>query len=564
MSRKRNGRLVPLAAVLSMVATLGPVPAAGAAVAAAPSEDERLRQYQEALLDPWAPQPGWQPPQHAAHDHSRHMAAEAARAAAAAEPGPLAPAVGGQWSWMSALGGNEPNPTHIVAGPGGKLLLVEGSGNRAARFSAGTFRTFIIDNKGTREIPTPADVFCSGHVLSPDGRYAILLGGTTGYGPFKGLRDIWAVDFVTEKYVKKAPMAFGRWYPSDPKTEVGKIAAIGGLDEKGLNTKTHELYDPKTNKVTKLPGTRTFPLYPQVVLMSGGVYFFNGAGSGARPAGSVPGIWNIKTNSFKAVPGMPAVNQRAAATSCYFGDVRQWQHMTMGGQGNGAATNSVAVVDLDASASPKFKAGPALPKPTVYANCVNLPDGTLLLVGGGSKNTIANAHSDTLLLRSVNGPWITMNPLPAGEHRVYHSMAALQRNGCVRSVSSNPTDGAWSTSNLEYCPPYIFKAGGRPVVVTGTGGTVGTVHYGKWYNFKATTSDGAKITRVTITTLPTVTHAADVNQRYAPMSIKVAASGTSGQFYVSNWPSAYPPGRYWIWLWDAKGRVSLGHEVMLS
>jgi hypothetical protein len=64
----------------------------------------------------------------------------------------------------------------------GKVLLIAGSGNNAARFEAGTFRSILWDpaTNETTEIPTPEDLFCAGHAYLPDGNL-LIAGGTREY-----------------------------------------------------------------------------------------------------------------------------------------------------------------------------------------------------------------------------------------------------------------------------------------------------------------------------------------------------------------------------------------------
>ena len=64
----------------------------------------------------------------------------------------------------------------------GKVLLVAGSGNNAQDFEAGSFTTIVWDpvTGDTKEVPTPEDLFCSGHAYLPDGNL-LIAGGTRKY-----------------------------------------------------------------------------------------------------------------------------------------------------------------------------------------------------------------------------------------------------------------------------------------------------------------------------------------------------------------------------------------------
>ncbi|NEK59892.1 DUF1929 domain-containing protein [Geodermatophilus sabuli] len=64
----------------------------------------------------------------------------------------------------------------------GKVLLIAGSGNDAEEFDAGTFTTVVWDpaTGETTEVPTPEDLFCSGHAYLPNGNL-LIAGGTAEY-----------------------------------------------------------------------------------------------------------------------------------------------------------------------------------------------------------------------------------------------------------------------------------------------------------------------------------------------------------------------------------------------
>ena len=69
----------------------------------------------------------------------------------------------------------------------GKVLLVAGSGNSQAEFDAGTFSTVLWDpaTGEAKSIPTPEDLFCSGHAYLPDGNL-LVAGGTRKYEVLAG------------------------------------------------------------------------------------------------------------------------------------------------------------------------------------------------------------------------------------------------------------------------------------------------------------------------------------------------------------------------------------------
>jgi len=74
------------------------------------------------------------------------------------------------------------NAIHAALLPTGKVLLVAGSGNDIEQFDSGTFKTLVFDPEtgDSHLVPTPVDLFCSGHAFLPSGNL-LVAGGTLRY-----------------------------------------------------------------------------------------------------------------------------------------------------------------------------------------------------------------------------------------------------------------------------------------------------------------------------------------------------------------------------------------------
>ncbi|WP_229830224.1 galactose oxidase early set domain-containing protein [Actinoplanes ianthinogenes] len=74
------------------------------------------------------------------------------------------------------------NAIHAALLPSGRILLIAGSGNKIDQFKAGTFKTVVFDpaTGAATLVPTPTDLFCSGHTFLPDGKL-LVAGGTLRY-----------------------------------------------------------------------------------------------------------------------------------------------------------------------------------------------------------------------------------------------------------------------------------------------------------------------------------------------------------------------------------------------
>jgi hypothetical protein len=539
-----------ITALISVVVFLG-----GAASADAKDNAARTANNQEQLLDPQAPIGTEAKSSKAAKAKAAvdsPVQTEAADPDSASDLKALAEADGGEWTRLPTLPPGS-NAYHLIMGPKGKILLLAGSGNSAEVFEAGTFKSYLWEpsSGALKPLTTPTDMFCAGHMLMSNGE-AIAAGGTTRYKtdklPWQGSRALYTFDFNTEKFTKQPNMDDGRWYPSVINTRGGYALIVGGFDAKGKNSESSEIWNPYDNKYDPQPGNREFPLYPHIFLTSNAKYFFTGEGW-TKPAEDAegtqgyfhPGFWApFKGNKYTKVNDLSHPTRRGFGTSCWLGSIRRQKLMVMGG--GWPATSSTNVIDLDSSSSPKYKSGPSLRAAKAYLSCVQLPDGSVLEVGGGSANKIGNASQEVSLLKSASSKsWTAMNPLPKGEHRLYHSMAYLADDGSVVSLSSNPKGQARSDTVLRFKPPYMFK-GQRPTL----SGVPSEITYGQTYPINVSSD----VTRVVMMTAPSPTHGFDANQREIPLQY------ADGKITINATSSLAPRGYYRLFAINANGAIS--------
>ncbi len=96
----------------------------------------------------------------------------------------------GHWSFLNVPDRFKVNAIHAALLHTGKVLIVAGSGNNAANFAKGTFKTLLWDPAKPGQpgefkmIDTPVDLFCSGHVMLPDGNL-LIAGGTLRFEVLK-------------------------------------------------------------------------------------------------------------------------------------------------------------------------------------------------------------------------------------------------------------------------------------------------------------------------------------------------------------------------------------------
>jgi hypothetical protein len=193
-----------------------------------------------------------------------------------------------------------------------------GSGNNRMEFEKGSFKSYIYDPVANiwKELKTPKDVFCSGHVQLPDGN-VLILGGTSGYPPspkpgeypstvYKGENMSWIFNIRSEEYEQvpydeskpnnpnePGPLLSGTWYPSATELGNGDVISFGGLNEQGQGTTDTNYYTYPSNEgtngdesgrwvgwdSTKLQQTYSWfwGLYPSMILTADGRLFYDGS-----------------------------------------------------------------------------------------------------------------------------------------------------------------------------------------------------------------------------------------------------------------------------------------------
>jgi Domain of unknown function (DUF1929) len=551
----------PLFGALGTALIAGVVFLGGAGAADAKDNAARIRDDQKQFLDPQAPI-GTEAKSSEKKASSKvtldsPVVTKAANPDSASDLRVLPTTDAGRWTSLPSLPAGS-NAYHLIMGPGGKILLIAGSGNNSAVFEAGTFKAYIWEPMAgnLRQLKNvPNDMFCAGHMLMSNGQ-GIAAGGTTDYSPWKGSKALYTFDFEHEVFTKQQNMSDGRWYPTVVNTRGGYALIVGGFNSSGANSKTSDVYRPWDGAYDPRPGNREFPLYPHIFLTANAKYFFTGAGWAKAPEDVDsqaqffhPGFWEpFKGNKFTKVNDLTVPTRRGFGSSCWLGSIRRQKLMVMGGGWPG--TSSTNVIDLDSSSSPKYKAGPSLRAAKVYVSCVQLPDGSVLELGGGSANKIENASQEVSLLKTpTSTSWTPMNPLPDGEHRLYHSMAFLADDGSVISLSSNPKGQARSDSVLRFEPPYLFK-GPRPNL----SGVPSEIAYGQTYSIDVSSD----VTKVIMMSPASPTHSIDVNQREIPLQY------ADGKITINATSSLAPRGYYRLFAINSKGAISMAKWTKLK
>ena len=382
---------------------------------------------------------------------------------------------------------------------------------------------------------------------------------------FQGTKDAYIFDVKTSRFVKVNSMNYARWYPTLAEMGNGMVMAMSGLDGQGQVTMNSEMFNPKTKTWAQGPA-HGFPTYPATFLTENGQLFFTGSNAGYGPstrAWRTPGFWNVKTNIFRRVPGIPDPKNLETSASVLLPPAQHQTIMVLGGGGVGQSDTSTArtaLIDI-AAPDPHWVRGPNLAEPTRYPITVLLPNDQVLVTGGsryyrgmhGSDNRDTRIYNVATNSFSWAADSIT--------DRDYHSGGILLPNGSVLTLGGNPLygnkeDTAPQTFNQEidvYFPPYMFQ-GPRPRILTAP--KVMRLRHSYLLNV----SQAPSIQYLRLMRPDNPTHVTDVNERSIAVRFTRARGGRLRVILPSN-PNLVPPSYYMLFAVNNRGIPSTAFWV---
>jgi hypothetical protein len=409
------------------------------------------------------------------------------------------------------------------------------------------------------DIPNGRNLFCAGHIQLQDGRLLVAGGHVQAY---EGLKDTNLFDPRTSSWQRGADMFAARWYPTVTGLPDGRVFVASGdavtfanqLNEnvevplRIASETTPEIYDPAADEWTRLPSAaRTMPLYPFMFVLPDGRLFDAGPERMTRTLDLATGAWTEVGAS--PIDGMSAVMYRPGKIL----KSGTWSDPEFPGR---QATNRAARIDMTAP-SPAWQEAAPMKYRRSYNTLTVLPDGKVLSTGG-QRGTDGIDETTGVLPAEMWDPdtdtWKTM--ASSRRPRLYHSSALLLPDGRVLLAGGGAFGNAKNEQSGEiYSPPYLFK-GPRPTVSAAPD----TLHYGQ--SFSVDTPDASRIAKVSLVRMGSVTHNIDMDQRYMELGKQVQGDGLT----IDGPPNANiaPPGYYMVFLVDDQGVPSTGQIVKVD
>ena len=429
---------------------------------------------------------------------------------------------------------------HTVLMPNGKVLTWEDLGlGTVWDPGSGQFT-----NVGTGS----TDIFCAGQILLPSGK-VLAIGGDGATGG-TGNNKTTIFDSITQSWSSGSNMAGPRWYPTATVLGNGKVLAMSG----STNCTTvdcanliPEIYDPVANTWTSLNGaSKQIPLYPFMFVMADGRVIH----VGGSEAPTQTEILDTTAQTWTTIDTQTL--EGGSATMFAPGKI-----LKTGSSSNetfpGTSLNTAYLLDLN-QPTPAWRQLSSMAFARSFHNTTNLPDGQVLITGGGSMKEGLNPANAVKEAEMWNPITETFTTLARGQNpRQYHSTAMLLPDGRVMVGGNGNNYGSADQLNVEiYSPPYLFK-GPRPSITSAPT----NIQYNS--SFSVTTPDGASISKVRLIRTGAVTHSFDHNGGAMDFPFEQVAGGVEIEAPAK--ANLVPAGYYMLFIVNSDGVPSVSSMV---
>lgn len=395
------------------------------------------------------------------------------------------------------------------------------------------------------------NIMCSGMSFLPDGRLL-----ATGGDPDDGHEDFGVgnshttvFDPTRKRWTAHQEMDFKRWYPSNVVLPDGRTLIIGGQAAPGGGDnfiKVMEVFDPSGMRVSQMPdgATKWMGLYPRTVMLADRRVLK--AGKGLRAF-----VFDPARPHWSEVDEMLGGDRKQGVVVPLAGNRKAF---VCGGRAvDGSITASAEVIDMRAR-SPRWRRVGSMQRARHNHSAVLLPDGTVLIVGGGdSEEKWGSPVGLTELYDPARERFRPMDRQPT--NRTYHSSAVLLPDGRVVSAGANTGEPEETTAEF-FSPPYLFK-GKRPRIRSVSRDSM---RWGR--SFSVGTDEARSIESVVLMKPGANTHQMNFDQRLVPLRFDASRSGLAVQL-----PSpriANPPGYYMLFILNERGVPSVAEFVHVS
>ncbi|OAG07066.1 galactose oxidase [Paraphaeosphaeria sporulosa] len=492
-------------------------------------------------------------------------------------PKQLKPAQAGQWSDLVRLP-LIPVAAYVVPQfpQADRLMFFSSWGTDAFGGASGMTQfgdlNFATGKIAARQVAnTHHDMFCPAISQLADGRI-LVQGGSNA-------EAVSIYDPSTNAFTRAADMKVARGYQTSTILSNGKVFTIGGAYSGPREAKNGEIYDPKIQAWTYLPGTEAKPILTKdhegiwrednhawLFGWKKGSVFQAGPGKdqhwfGTEGKGSITKA--ATRDTMDAMCGIFVMYDAIAGKILSAAGAQDYT--------NSAATAHAHITTIGEPYKPStVERIPDLAFPRGFSNAVVLPDGSVLVTGGQRKSLVFTNTDSVLIPELFNPKTKTWTQLaPHAVPRNYHSISILLPDSrvfigggglCYVNKIKGSTAGCDKTvdhADGEYfSPPFLFNADGTPAtrpVVSNL--TQKPVKVGATLTFTASEFGSASLVR-----MGSVTHSVNSDQRRVPLN-NVTRNGKTVSVKLPTDSGILLPGFYYLFVLSAKGTPSMGMTV---
>jgi hypothetical protein len=430
--------------------------------------------------------------------------------------------------------------------PTGRVLAWDGSGHGQDA------RVWDPATDSFSTVPVNDNIFCSGAAALPNGKILVAGGHSASH---VGLNVANLFDPFSQTWSDAPNMSFARWYPTVTTLSDGRaLVTVGETSCDHCEAAIPEIYNPSTNSWTLLSGASlSIPYYPHLFVLPDGRVLNTSTAEEPVPTRAL----TIQTQTWTMVDA--STPDGGSAVMYRPGKILKTGTSADPDQVTRPSAANAYMLDMT-QGTPAWSQVPSMNFARTYHNTTLLPDGNVLVIGGGQTTNAIDASGAVLQAELWSPASQSFNKLAnMVTPRLYHSTTLLLPDGRVLVAGGGRFLGDADPSNELnaeiYSPPYLFK-GSRPVI----GSVPTTVQYAS--NFSVTTPDSTQITSAALVSLGAVTHAFDQNQRYVPLTFQQVAGGLTVQSPASG--NLAPPGYYMLFIVNSNGVPSVASFIKVQ
>jgi len=275
-------------------------------------------------------------------------------------------------------------------------------------------------------VQSPSLLFCAGHDFLPDGRLLIAGGHISD---LHGLPNTNIFDPATETFQAVAPMAAGRWYPTNTTLPDGEVLTLAGTDEQDNNVTFPEVWNG-TGWRQLSTASLALPYYPRVFVAPDGRVFYAGEEQQSRFLDvSGTGSWSLGP-------------LRQYGTRDYGSAVMYELGKILYAGGGDPPSNTAEIIDLNGP-NPAWTFTGSMTYARRQMDATLLPTGDVLVTGGTSGagfNNPTGAIHTAELWSPQTGTWTML--VGNAVTRIYHGTSLLLPDGRILHTGSGDASGA--------------------------------------------------------------------------------------------------------------------------